>query len=77
VVGIILSNLGTLRLFRDPDGRLSVEVVGFDTDEGRAFVEELGGQLEDITDEFLAHEHPESLMPHPLEFPRRFWRRRS
>lgn len=75
VVGIILSNHGTLRIFREPDGRLAVEVVGFDTDDGRDFFEELGSQFEDISAEFLCHEHPESLLPLPRDVPRRFWRR--
>jgi hypothetical protein len=60
VVGMILHADGTLRLFADSNGRMFVEVVGFDTDRGRAFLSLLGGSLEDITSEILVCDDPEA-----------------
>lgn len=59
-VGMILHADGTLRLFADTNGRMYAEVVGFDTDRGRAFLSLMGGSLEDITCEILVCDDPEA-----------------
>jgi hypothetical protein len=56
-VGIILHAHGTLRLLRDSNGRMVAEVIGFQTDEGHRFLEELG-QLEDIGAEICVCDDP-------------------
>jgi hypothetical protein len=76
VVGLILHARGTLRIFRNDRDRLYVEVIGFDSHEGRRFLEQLGGQLEDITAEVLVHEHPD-LYGAPFGEPARLHRRRE
>jgi hypothetical protein len=57
VVGIIIHAHGTLRLFENTNGQLYAEVVGFHTDRGREFLEQLG-QLEDICCEVLVCDQP-------------------
>ena len=75
-VGLILSAHGTLRLFRNERGRLYVEVVGFTSDKGQRFLEDLAEQLEDILSEVLVHDDAAFLGDIPLE-PARLHRRRS
>ena len=57
-VGIVLHKHGTLRLFRNDHGHFYAEVVGFVTDEGRAFLEQLG-ELADIAAEVLVCDEPD------------------
>lgn len=76
VVGLILHRRGTLRLFRNDRGRLHVEVIGFDTDEGRTFLAQLGAQVEDICAEIMVHEHPDIYGP-PFDMPALLHRRRE
>ena len=57
-VGVVLHKHGTLRVFRNDQGRLYAEVVGFETDEGRAFLEQLG-ELGEIADEVLVCDQPD------------------
>jgi hypothetical protein len=57
VVGLILHVDGTLRLFANNSGNLFAEVIGFQTDRGRSFLEQLA-QLEDITCEILVCDQP-------------------
>jgi hypothetical protein len=58
-VGVLLHAHGTLRIFGNGHDGLCVEVIGFESDEGRAFLEALGGQLEDITADILVADRPE------------------
>jgi hypothetical protein len=56
-VGIILHADGTLRLLQNTNGQLVAEVIGFHTDAGHRFLEDLG-QLEDIGAEIVVCDDP-------------------
>jgi hypothetical protein len=74
-VGLLVHNHGTLRIFRNDRGRIYVEVIGFESDEGREFLGELG-QLEDVACEILVCDRPD-LYPSEASTlpPRLHWRR--
>jgi hypothetical protein len=77
-VGVLLHAHGTLRIFRNAGDRLWVEVIGFESDEGRAFLEAVGGQLEDIAADILVADRPELYGLDGSDVARRLhWRRDS
>jgi hypothetical protein len=60
VVGIILHADGTLRLFENSNGQIFAEVIGFHSDRGHRFLEQLGRHTEDICAEVCVCDDPEA-----------------
>jgi hypothetical protein len=76
VVGLVLHRYGTLRLIRTQLGNLRAEVVGFQSGQGRDFLEQLH-ELGDIADDIMCCDDPVAMRAPWNITPTRHERRRS
>jgi hypothetical protein len=58
VVAVLAHKLGTLRIWRNTQGRIWFEVHGFICDDGRQFLRELANHTEDTLCDVLVHDRP-------------------